>query len=500
MDENNEKIPQEKPAHAASNGGSAQNRERRSRNNGRRPGKRPPNNRKNDRQPRDAAEGAEAAQAKRPQTDARPQKTAQPKSPDGQKKRPEAVKGTPKNDKRDRGGKRRPQQQNEPPERRGASAVPTDAAERPRRTAGDVQPATDTLDRFADISLSGSGRLGLASSSVIADESDDAPLPPDAFRIPDSEILPECLLPHESAPAEVQTPTQDLTEVVGVRFENSGKTYYFAPGADKFKRGEHAIVETSRGVEYGEISMGNTFVPNSEIVQPLRAVGRRANENDAKRNEENHRREAEAMKVCAEKIAAHGLDMKLVGSSYTFDNSKLIFYFTAAGRVDFRELVKDLAAVFRTRIELWKIGIRDEAKMIGGCGVCGRKLCCASFLPNFAQVSIRMAKEQGLSLSSSKISGCCGRLMCCLRFEHETYEREIRLTPPVDSIVKTVDGRGTVTENSPIAGTVKVRLDEKPGDPPRVYKRDDVKIISRGSRRNDDVGNGDDDRDVVTDE
>lgn len=192
--------------------------------------------------------------------------------------------------------------------------------------------------------------------------------------------------------------------------------------------------------------------------------------------------------------------MKLVGSSYTFDNSKLIFYFTAAGRVDFRELVKDLAAVFRTRIELRQIGIRDEAKMIGGCGVCGRKLCCASFLPNFAQVSIRMAKEQGLSLSSSKISGCCGRLMCCLRFEHETYEREIRLTPPVDSIVETVDGRGTVTENSPIAGTVKVRLDEKPGDPPRVYKRDDVKIISRGNRRNDDVGNGDDDRDVVTDE
>ena len=301
MDENNEKIPQEKPAHAASNGGSAQNRERRSRNNGRRPGKRPPNNRKNDRQ-----------------------------HPCAQ-------------------------------ERWGASAVPTDAAERPRRTAGDVQPATDTLDRFADISLSGSGRLGLASSSVIADESDDAPLPPDAFRIPDSEILPECLLPHESAPAEVQTPTQDLTEVVGVRFENSGKTYYFAPGADKFKRGEHAIVETSRGVEYGEISMGNTFVPNSEIVQPLRAVGRRANENDAKRNEENHRREAEAMKVCAEKIAAHGLDMKLVGSSYTFDNSKLIFYFTAAGRVDFRELVKDLAAVFRTRIELRQIGIREAA-------------------------------------------------------------------------------------------------------------------------------------------
>lgn len=502
MDENNEKLPQEAPADAANNGNGVQNRDRRGRNNGRRPGKRPPNNRKNDRQPRDAAESAESAQTKRPQTDARPQKAAQPKSPDGQKKRPEAVKSTPKNDKRDRTAKRRPQQQNDQQERRNiAPAAPADGAERPRRAAGDAQPAADTLDRFADISLSGSGRLGLASSSVIADETDDAPLSPDAFRIPDSEILPECLLPHDGpVPDEVQAPTHDMTEVVGVRFENSGKTYYFAPGADKFKRGEHAIVETSRGVEYGEISMGNTFVPNSEIVQPLRAVGRRANENDAKRNEENHRREADAMKVCAEKISARGLDMKLVGSSYTFDNSKLIFYFTAAGRVDFRELVKDLAAVFRTRIELRQIGIRDEAKMIGGCGVCGRKLCCASFLPNFAQVSIRMAKEQGLSLSSSKISGCCGRLMCCLRFEHETYEREIRLTPPVDSIVETADGRGTVTENSPIAGTVKVRLDEKPGDPPRVYKRDDVKVIARGNRRNDDASDGDDDRDVVTDE
>ena len=207
------------------------------------------------------------------------------------------------------------------------------------------------------------------------------------------------------------------------------------------------------------------------------------------------------MSICAEKIAARGLEMKLVGSSYTFDNTKLIFYFTAAGRVDFRELVKDLAAVFRTRIELRQIGIRDEAKLLGGYGVCGRKLCCASFLPNFNQVSIRMAKEQGLSLSSSKISGCCGRLMCCLRFEHETYEREIKLTPPVDSIVETSDGRGVVTENNPIAGTVKVRLDDKPSDPPKAYHRDTVNVISRGARRNDahsaDEG---DDGDIIPEE
>ncbi len=346
-------------------------------------------------------------------------------------------------------------------------------------------PTADPLgDSFADISLSGNSRQPIVVGAEEDDYSDIAATP-NAFKIPDEDILPECILPttQEVAAAPAHTRNEGTTEVVGVKFESTGKSYYFAPGADKFCRGDHAIVETTRGVEYGEISMGNTFVPNESIVQPLRAIGRRATKEDARHDEENHIREREALVICTEKIAARGLDMKLVDASYTFDNSKLIFYFTAAGRIDFRELVKDLAAIFRTRIELRQIGIRDEAKMLGGCGVCGRKLCCSSFLPNFNQVSIRMAKEQGLSLSSSKISGCCGRLMCCLRFEHETYEREIRITPPVESIVETEDGRGVVTETTPIAGMVKVKLDEKPGDPPRVYHRDNVRVITRGQRR-----------------
>lgn len=367
-----------------------------------------------------------------------------------------------------------------------------------KRTHRDL-PVTDPFgDSFADISLSGSSRQPILAITEEDDYSDIAAMP-DAFKIPDEDILPECILPTVKETPAISTAHSrgdGTTEVVGVKFESSGKSYYFAPGADKFKRGDHAIVETTRGMEYGEISMGNTFVPSEDIVQPLRAIGRRATEEDARHDAENHVREREALVICAEKIAARGLDMKLVDAGYTFDNSKLIFYFTAAGRVDFRELVKDLAAVFRTRIELRQIGIRDEAKMLGGCGVCGRKLCCSSFLPNFNQVSIRMAKEQGLSLSSSKISGCCGRLMCCLRFEHETYEREIRLTPPVDSIVETEDGRGVITENSPIAGTVKVKLDEKPGDPPRVYHRDSVKIITRGQHRAD-TTDASDDEDII---
>lgn len=377
-------------------------------------------------------------------------------------------------------------------------------ARRDRAESNDSRARRDTLqkdpfgDNFADISLTGNSRQPVLISTEEDDYGDIAAMPY-AFKIPDEEILPECMLPsHKGVPtvSHAHTPGDGKTEVVGVKFESSGKSYYFAPGADKFRRGDHAIVETARGMEYGEISMGNTFVPTEDIVQPLRAIGRRATEEDTRHDEENHRREKEALVICAEKIAARGLDMKLVDAGYTFDNSKLIFYFTAAGRVDFRELVKDLAAVFRTRIELRQIGIRDEAKMLGGCGVCGRKLCCSSFLPNFNQVSIRMAKEQGLSLSSSKISGCCGRLMCCLRFEHETYEREIRMTPPIDSIVETEDGRGVVTENSPIAGTVKVRLDEKPGDPPRLYHRDSVKVITRGQRRID-TSDASDDADVI---
>lgn len=268
-------------------------------------------------------------------------------------------------------------------------------------------------------------------------------------------------------------------EVVGIRFKSSGKTYYFAPNGITLRIGTHAIVETARGLEYGEVVMGNTFIPESETVPPLRSVIRAATHEDTLHNEEIKKLEETAFKVCNEKIIDHELDMKLIDAQYTFDNSKLLFYFTSSGRVDFRELVKDLASVFRTRIELRQIGIRDEAKMVGGLGICGRPLCCSIFLTDFGQVSIKMAKEQNLSLNSSKISGICGRLMCCLRYEHDTYEYEIKRTPPVDTLVRTVDGVGTVTEISPLQGTIKVRLAATPEVMPKSYKREEVRILKK---------------------
>lgn len=268
-------------------------------------------------------------------------------------------------------------------------------------------------------------------------------------------------------------------KVVGVRFKHTGKVYYFAPGDITVCRGDHAIVETARGPEYGEVSLPNTYVKESDIVPPLRPLLRLATPEDTQHNEDNRRKEKEAFSLCVEKIARHGLDMKLVDAQYTFDNAKLLFYFTAAGRVDFRELVKDLASVFRTRIELRQIGIRDEAKLLGGLGACGRPLCCSTFLSDFTQVSIKMAKEQNLSLNSNKISGACGRLMCCLRYEHDTYVDEIRRTPPVDSLVRTADGDGVVTEINPLSGSVKVRLSDKQDTPAKFYYRDDVKLLSR---------------------
>lgn len=274
----------------------------------------------------------------------------------------------------------------------------------------------------------------------------------------------------------------ETTEIIGVRFKKTGKVYYFAPAGCVAKRGDHAIVDTARGPEFGEVWIPNRRVPSSEIVLPLRSCIRIATKEDILHNAENTKKEDEAFKICNEKIDAHKLEMKLVDVQYTFDNSKLLFYFTAAGRVDFRELVKDLASVFRTRIELRQIGIRDEAKLIGGLGVCGRTLCCAGFLTDFGQVSIKMAKEQNLSLNSTKISGNCGRLMCCLRFEHKTYEEEIRLTPPVDSVVKTPDGTGTVCETSPLLGMIKVRFEGENGAP-KAYHRDNVQVISRSNKK-----------------
>ncbi|MBO5287359.1 MAG: stage 0 sporulation family protein [Clostridia bacterium] len=267
---------------------------------------------------------------------------------------------------------------------------------------------------------------------------------------------------------------EEKFEVIGIRFKDGGKMYYFASNGCVAKMTDYAIVETARGVEFGKVACANKLVDASEVVPPLRPVLRIATPNDIKTHEENKKKEAEALKICQTKVATHGLDMKLIESEYTFDNSKLTFYFTADGRIDFRELVKDLASTFKTRIELRQIGIRDEAKFMGGLGSCGRPFCCSTFLPDFCQVSIKMAKEQNLSLNSSKISGACGRLMCCLRFEHDTYVQEIKRTPPVDSTVKTADGVGVVVEIAPLTGIVKVKID----DSIRSYKRDDVKLIS----------------------
>ena len=283
----------------------------------------------------------------------------------------------------------------------------------------------------------------------------------------------------ETTEAVVSDEPVKMVEVVGIRFKSSGKVYYFLPNGKVLHRGQHAIVETSRGQEYGEVAMGNKEVKETDTVAPLRSVIRVATEADTAHHKDNKTKEDEAFRVCNERIISHGLDMKLIDAQYTFDNSKLLFYFTSSGRVDFRELVKDLASVFRTRIELRQIGIRDEAKLMGGMGMCGRPLCCTLFLSDFGQVSIKMAKEQNLSLNSAKISGICGRLLCCLRYEHEVYEYEIKRTPPVDALVHTADGNGTVTEINPLRGTVKVRLNSSPDTPPKLYKREDVVMLQK---------------------
>ena len=267
-----------------------------------------------------------------------------------------------------------------------------------------------------------------------------------------------------------------MAKIVGIRFKNTAKVYYFAPGEETFKKGDGVIVETARGVEFGTVSIEVKEVEDSEIVQPLKPIIRKANKEDLARRARNEEKEPEALRIFAEKIKARDIkDMKPISAEYTFDGSKIIFYFTSPGRVDFRELVKDLASVFRVRIELRQIGIRDETKFMGGLGICGRPFCCSTFLPDFCQVSIKMAKEQNLSLNSSKISGACGRLMCCLRFEHDAYVQEIKLTPPVGSSVKTADGVGDVVEISPITGNIKVKIN----DNVRTYHRDNVKILSR---------------------
>ena len=268
-----------------------------------------------------------------------------------------------------------------------------------------------------------------------------------------------------------------MAEVVGIRFKEVGKVYYFDPDGMQFKKGDRAVVETARGVECGEIAMENREVDDSEIVKPLKRIVRPANENDLRVVRENRAKEQKAFSICEEKIRAHNLDMKLVDVEYTFDGGKILFYFTADGRVDFRELVKDLAGVFRTRIDLRQIGVRDESKMVGGFGMCGRPFCCSTFLGDFQPVSIKMAKEQGLSLNPVKISGTCGRLMCCLKYEQEAYEHLLRHTPKVGAIVETREGRGTVVENNLLTGMLKIRLERRPDAAPVVIERHEVKLI-----------------------
>ena len=273
-----------------------------------------------------------------------------------------------------------------------------------------------------------------------------------------------------------------MTEIIGVRFKELGKVYSFDPHGTPVQLGQKVIVETARGIELGEVALANKMVEDSEIVSPLKGLVRVATEEDLRRAEQHRQKEKEAFAICSECIEKHDIDMHLVDAEYTFDGAKLMFYFTSDGRVDFRELLKELARIFRTRIDLRQIGVRDEAKMLGGLGICGRPFCCSSFLEEFQPVSIKMAKEQSLSLNPMKISGACGRLMCCLKYEQAAYEDLTKRVPPVGSLVETPDGRGVVTEATLLRERVKVRLDSAPDQPPAEYQANACKILrkSRG--------------------
>ncbi|HIZ65286.1 MAG TPA: stage 0 sporulation family protein [Candidatus Blautia pullicola] len=274
-----------------------------------------------------------------------------------------------------------------------------------------------------------------------------------------------------------------MTRVIGVRFRNVGKIYYFSPKNLELKTGDHVIVETARGVEYGNVVLAPRDVPDEKVVQPLKEVIRIANAQDDKKEETNRRKEKEAFQTCLKKIREHGLDMKLIDVEYTFDNNKILFYFTADGRIDFRELVKDLAAIFKTRIELRQIGVRDETKILGGIGICGRQLCCHTYLSEFVPVSIKMAKEQNLSLNPSKISGVCGRLMCCLKNEEETYEELNRKLPNTGDKVTTPEGlKGEVQSVNVLRQLVKVIVDVEDEKEVREYTAGELKFKVRQKR------------------
>ncbi len=260
-----------------------------------------------------------------------------------------------------------------------------------------------------------------------------------------------------------------MADIIGVKFRNGGKVYYFAPNEDEFQIGDGVVVETARGIECGEVAIEKRTIPDDKLIFQLKPVIRKATAEDLQKVEENRRKEISAFETCEKRILKHGLDMKLVSVEYAFDGSKMLFCFTSDGRVDFRELVKDLAGIFRTRIELRQIGVRDEARMLGGLGICGRPFCCATFLNEFQPVSIKMAKEQGLSLNPVKISGTCGRLMCCLKYEQAAYEDLLKISPRVGATVGTPDGKGVVVDRNLISGIVRVALEGEVETAPKAY-------------------------------
>ena len=270
-----------------------------------------------------------------------------------------------------------------------------------------------------------------------------------------------------------------MVEIISVRFKEGGRQYYFNPNGERFRLGEGVIVETARGVEFGECTQENTAVDEMELTAPLRPVLRRATPEDQLTREKNKEKEARAFQICQEKIAEHGLEMKLVEAEYSFEGNKVLFFFTAEGRVDFRALVKDLASAIHARIELRQIGVRDEARMLGGLGICGRPFCCSQFLEEFQPVSIKMAKTQNLSLNPTKISGTCGRLMCCLKYEQDAYEDLVKHSPKQESFVETPDGAGTVSSVNLLRQTVQVRLESAP-ETPKCYHNCELCIIRNG--------------------
>ena len=285
---------------------------------------------------------------------------------------------------------------------------------------------------------------------------------------------------------ELLNPVQEETvEVVDIQFRPGQKIYFFDPAGGRFSVGDHVIMDTARGAEFGICAGGNHTISVKDVVAPLRKILRKATEQDEKINAENRSRERRAFEICMQKIQHHGLDMQLVSAECAFDGSKILFYFTADERVDFRELVKDLAGVFHTRIELRQIGVRDKAKMVGGLGICGRPFCCASFLDDFQPVSIKMAKTQNLSLNPTKISGTCGRLMCCLKYEQDTYESLIRSSPKVESFVDTPEGRGTVVETEILRQRVKVQMENNP-DTVNVFSNEDIAVLRNGKAKKND--------------